>query len=69
VTGGWATFGGRGYELALLKDSLMADAGRPWIVMVEGEPGIGKRALLRPHPGCRGVSPAEKRWNARGADE
>jgi len=40
VTGGRATFVGRAYELALLKDSLAADAGRPWIVLAEGEPGM-----------------------------
>jgi hypothetical protein len=49
-TGGRATFVGRAYELALLKDSLAAGAGRPWIVLAEGEPGMGRRPLLRPHP-------------------
>jgi hypothetical protein len=38
-----ATFVGRDNELALLKDSLAADAGRPWIVLAGGEPGIGRR--------------------------
>ncbi len=43
MTGGRATCVGRGYELALLKDSLAADAGRSWIVLAEGEPGMGRR--------------------------
>ena len=43
MTGGRATFVGRAYELALLKDSLAADAGRPWIVLAKGEPGMGRR--------------------------
>ncbi len=39
---------GRAGELALLRESWMAARdGRPWVVVVEGEPGIGKTALLR----------------------
>ncbi|MGA2829956.1 MAG: ATP-binding protein [Streptosporangiaceae bacterium] len=41
-------FVGRVDELALLDESLTAArAGRPGVVVVEGEPGIGKTALLR----------------------
>lgn len=41
-------FVGRADELALLDESLTAArAGRPGVVVVEGEPGIGKTALRR----------------------
>jgi Cdc6-like AAA superfamily ATPase len=45
---GEAAFVGRADELGLLEASLTAaQSGQAQIILVEGEPGIGKTALLR----------------------
>jgi len=41
-------FVGRAAELARVADvSAQVEAGQPWLVAIEGDPGVGKTALAR----------------------
>jgi AAA ATPase domain len=59
-------FVGRDAELARVAEVItLVDAGQPWLVIIEGDPGVGKTALARR---CLAAAPGLTVLSAR-ADE